>query len=121
MLKGKTRILATHAIDFVHLADRVIVMKDGEIKVQGTHEEVMKHELVKEIYEIHNKNKKENLAKCVKKESSEKTKIIDKEDEELDLLDAAINVPEKEMDYDETEEAKLGLEKRRSTIILNLN
>ena len=27
LLKGKTRILATHAIDFVHLADRVVIMK----------------------------------------------------------------------------------------------
>lgn len=69
MLKGKTRILATHAIDFVHLADRVIVMKEGEIKVQGTYAEVCKHEIVKEIYAIHNKNKKENLAKMTKKDS----------------------------------------------------
>jgi ABC-type cobalamin/Fe3+-siderophores transport system ATPase subunit len=69
MLKGKTRILATHAIDFVHLADRVIVMKEGEIKVQGTYDEVCKHEIVKEIYAIHNKNKKENLEKLDKKDS----------------------------------------------------
>jgi ATP-binding cassette subfamily C (CFTR/MRP) protein 5 len=32
MLKGKTRILATNAIDFVHLADKVIVLKDGGIE-----------------------------------------------------------------------------------------
>jgi len=33
MLKGKTRILATNAIDFVHLADKVIVLKeDGAIE-----------------------------------------------------------------------------------------
>jgi len=57
MLKGKTRILATHAIDFVHLADRVVVMKEGEIKCQGTYEEVLENEIVKEILEIHNKHK----------------------------------------------------------------
>ena len=76
MLKNKTRILATHAIDFVHLADRVIVMKDGEIKVQGTHEEVMEHEIVKEIYEIHNKNKKANLEKIIKKEAKERSCLV---------------------------------------------
>ena len=81
MLKNKTRILATHAIDFVHLADRVVVMKDGEIKVQGTHEEVMKHEIVKEIYEIHNKNKKANLEKIVKKEDKEDEELIDSDAE----------------------------------------
>jgi len=32
MLKNKTRILATNAIDFVHLADKVIVLKAGAIE-----------------------------------------------------------------------------------------
>ena len=33
MLKNKTRILATNAIDFVHLADKIIVIKtDGAIE-----------------------------------------------------------------------------------------
>ena len=31
MLNNKTRVLVTHSIDFLHLADQVIVMKDGEI------------------------------------------------------------------------------------------
>ena len=29
MLRYKTRILVTHAIDFLHLADRLIVIKEG--------------------------------------------------------------------------------------------
>jgi len=33
MLKDKTRILATHAIDFLHLADKVVVLKKGKIEV----------------------------------------------------------------------------------------
>jgi ABC-type proline/glycine betaine transport system ATPase subunit len=121
MLKGKTRILATHAIDFVHLADRVVVMKEGEIAVQGTHEEVMKHEIVKEIYEIHNKNKKENLEKMVKKNSKEKSALNDKDSDGIDALEIESNVPEKENESDETEKMQMGIEKRRSTIIQNLN
>ena len=35
-LKDKTRILITHAIDFIHLADRVFIMKDGRIVNQGS-------------------------------------------------------------------------------------
>lgn len=31
LLKDKTRVLATHAVDFVHLADRVVILKDGRI------------------------------------------------------------------------------------------
>ena len=32
ILKDKTRILVTHAIDFVHLADRVVIMKKGRVQ-----------------------------------------------------------------------------------------
>ena len=31
-LKTKKRILVTHAIDFLHLADKIIVIKDGKIE-----------------------------------------------------------------------------------------
>ena len=31
LLKKKTRVLVTHAIDFLHLADRICVLKNGEI------------------------------------------------------------------------------------------
>jgi ABC-type multidrug transport system fused ATPase/permease subunit len=32
LLKDHTRVLVTHAIDTVKAADKIIVMKDGEIK-----------------------------------------------------------------------------------------
>jgi ABC-type bacteriocin/lantibiotic exporter with double-glycine peptidase domain len=32
-LKGKTRVLVTHAIDYLHLCDRIIVMKNGQIAI----------------------------------------------------------------------------------------
>jgi len=31
MLKDKTRILVTHAIDFIHMADRIVIMDSGRI------------------------------------------------------------------------------------------
>jgi len=30
-LKSKTIILVTHAIDFLHLVDRIVVLKEGEV------------------------------------------------------------------------------------------
>lgn len=38
-LHGKTRILVTHALDFLHLVDRIIVMKEGRIAFNGNYEE----------------------------------------------------------------------------------
>ena len=46
MLGQRTRVLVTHAIDFLHLADKVVVMKEGSIAVQGTYDEVKTHALV---------------------------------------------------------------------------
>jgi len=70
MLRNKTRVLVTHAIDFLHLADKVVVMKEGKIAVQGTYEEVVGHEIVKEIIKIHNKH---NEIKMKATEDDEKT------------------------------------------------
>jgi ABC-type bacteriocin/lantibiotic exporter with double-glycine peptidase domain len=37
-LRGKTRILVTHAVDFLHLVDKIILLKDGEIILTGSYE-----------------------------------------------------------------------------------
>ena len=49
LLKGKTRILCTHAVEFLHLADTVIVMKGGRVHVKGTFKEVVGNPMVQEI------------------------------------------------------------------------
>ena len=53
LLADKTRILVTHAIDFVHLADKIVIMKDGQIKAQGTYEELEDDKYMQEIKTIH--------------------------------------------------------------------
>lgn len=42
--KGKTAILVTHRLGSVKLANRIVVLKNGEIAQTGTHEELMKCE-----------------------------------------------------------------------------
>jgi len=37
MLKGKTCILVTHAIDFLHLADKVVIMAEGKVDACGSY------------------------------------------------------------------------------------
>ena len=37
-LAQKTRILVTHAIDFLHLADQIILLKKGKVVFKGSYE-----------------------------------------------------------------------------------
>jgi subfamily B ATP-binding cassette protein MsbA len=50
---GKTTILITHRLSSAQAADRIIVLKKGQIVEQGTHEELIK--LQGEYYKLHNK------------------------------------------------------------------
>jgi ABC-type bacteriocin/lantibiotic exporter with double-glycine peptidase domain len=43
-LKDKTRILVTHAIDFVHFADTIIIMEKGRIAAKGSFEDLKDNE-----------------------------------------------------------------------------
>ena len=36
--KQKTRVLVTHAIDFLHLVDSIILLKQGKVIFKGSYE-----------------------------------------------------------------------------------
>ena len=40
MLQGKTRVLATHALGWLSLADHIVILKDGQIAAQGSFEQL---------------------------------------------------------------------------------
>ncbi|MGV3489635.1 MAG: ABC transporter ATP-binding protein [Tuberibacillus sp.] len=53
LTKDKTVLLITHRLSAVRLADRIIVLKNGEIVQEGTHEELINMKgLYKELYEL---------------------------------------------------------------------
>ena len=56
-LSDKTRILVTHALQYVSFSDRIIYMNKGEIKWMGTYEEIKEQDFFKVFYE---KMKKED-------------------------------------------------------------
>jgi len=55
--KLKTRVLVTHAVDFLHLVDRIILLKQGRIVFQGPYEDVKGNLYLMELMSIHHSNK----------------------------------------------------------------
>lgn len=54
LLKDKTIVLATHAVDFMQLADRVVVMEKGRILDVGTYSELEKRcDYMQRISKVH--------------------------------------------------------------------
>jgi len=115
LLKDKTRILVTHAIDFVHLADKVVIMKKGHVKAHGTYEDLRDNEYMKEVMDIHKEHIKENkkIAKEAQRAKEGKDEIVEikiggdcsssDEDQEsdssdLDLHLANLSMTEEEID-----------------------
>ena len=56
VLKNKTRVLVTHAMDFLHLCDKIIVMKEGEIFLEGSLTDLANDPYVMKLMEIHKSN-----------------------------------------------------------------
>ena len=57
ILKGKTTVLVTHAIDFLHLADKVIIMDQGKINAFGHFDDIQDNKLLQELLETNKINK----------------------------------------------------------------
>ena len=54
MCKDKTRVLVTNSVDFLHLCDRIIVMKNGRIVSLGTYEDLKSSDHLASVLKIHN-------------------------------------------------------------------
>ena len=58
-LKDKTRILVTHAVDFLHIVDRIICLKEGKVVLSGSYETIKNDAYLQEIMRIFQSHKKE--------------------------------------------------------------
>ena len=81
-LKTRTRILVTHAIDFLHLVDSIILLDKGQVIFKGNYKEVKDTVYLKKLVKIHLGNR-EALAesKTADVENHEEI-LVDLDDEE---------------------------------------
>eukprot|EP01017_Pseudomicrothorax_dubius_P035126 TRINITY_DN4883_c0_g1_i2.p1 TRINITY_DN4883_c0_g1~~TRINITY_DN4883_c0_g1_i2.p1 ORF type:complete len:1425 (+),score=392.81 TRINITY_DN4883_c0_g1_i2:120-4394(+) len=90
MLKGKTRILVTHALYFMHLVDKIVVMKDGTVLEYGTYNELISNqdsEFRKLSLQTKTKDspvKKKPEDKLIEEEKEEEKREDESSDEEED-------------------------------------
>ena len=83
-LKNKTRVLVTHALQYTKYSDRIIYMKNGEIKWEGVYSELIKQQFYETILnqvknELH-ENERETKIKIVNTHSDSDTKSISSSD-----------------------------------------
>lgn len=52
-LKDKTRILVTHAVDFLGQVDEVIVLKEGKVVLMGAYEDIKDDPYLRQLESIH--------------------------------------------------------------------
>jgi ABC-type multidrug transport system fused ATPase/permease subunit len=78
-LKGKTRLLVTNQIQFISRADRIMIMKDGQIDCIGTYSELLKSSESKSEHG----EKSENFTEPKAKEQVESSKSATKSSAKL--------------------------------------
>ena len=79
-LKDRTRILVTHAIDFLERADHIVMMDGGRIIHQGSYADMLEAKPFQELMDINDLNK---LVTGDAEKDKEKAKSSDKKKKEL--------------------------------------
>ena len=82
-LSNKTRILVTHALQYLSFADKIMYMNKGEIKWIGTYEEIKNQDFYRTFYEkMHKQNIQEELKKKKKSEDESKEESSKQDDDD---------------------------------------
>jgi ABC-type multidrug transport system ATPase subunit len=83
--------LVTHAIDFIHLADRIVILNEGKIAACGKYEELQDNEQFQNLIKINEINKDNNTEdtndSSENGEETENFTIQENEIEEKELTD----------------------------------
>jgi len=63
--------LVTHAIDFIHLADRIVILNEGKIAACGKYEELSDNEQFQNLIKINEINKENNTEETTNDSSAD--------------------------------------------------
>lgn len=74
----------THAVDFLHLVDSIILMKNGKVVFKGPYQEVKDNDYLKELVRIHRSHNAETGQNDLDIADVPKIDIIDDKDDESD-------------------------------------
>ena len=66
LCKENTIILVTHAVDFLHLSDKIAIMKEGKIVAYGSFDNLQDNEHLQEILKVHNDQREDTLKTACK-------------------------------------------------------
>lgn len=69
MCRDKTIVLATHAVDYLKLADKIVLLDNGRIEAQGSLDELKDEPVLQEIIKEHEESRKKVLEKNKKDDS----------------------------------------------------
>ena len=107
-LKGKTTVIATHAIPFMKYFDEIWIMDEGKLIHKGNYEEIQQNEEFKAI--------KESMINCDEKNKKEEEEEKKKEGKtDIDMLFGSSSDSEKDSTSTESSPRKdLTLEKKKS-------
>ena len=82
-LAGKTRVLATHAIDFLHMADRVAIIDNGRIVAVGTFDQLQENEQLKHLISINKLETTEEQSNAINQNSNSGKRSNESSEEEV--------------------------------------
>jgi ATP-binding cassette, subfamily C (CFTR/MRP), member 1 len=83
-LRDKTRVLVTHAVDFIDKVDRIVIMESGRIKYIGTYEELQHSEEIKHIIEtLAHKKGSDDDDSCIDEQDEDAKRVEEENDDEV--------------------------------------
>ena len=99
-MKYKTRVLVTHAVDFIDRVDKIIIMENGRIKYMGTYEELQHSDEIKHIIQTLAHSSIENEDTKDEKEDEDKDENGTKERSRSFLNDSGSQITSEENEED---------------------